>query len=228
METMTFTQSEDKPLNIRNGFRLISSFGVILICMSLVVTFLYFDRHGALSVPLRSWGIWGVILAVLLMALLSVIPIPAEFLLVLNMKVYGVPYGIFYAWIGTMIGTLTTFVIARYLGAPLVKHWVSEQNWTKVEMWVKRRGARGLLLARLLPIPAPIVNYAAGLMKSISLWNYLWTAAVSIWPYYIGAASLFVGIPNRFAPWIALGVALLFSLWIMSYFLSKKTSKKDS
>lgn len=204
-------------------FRLRITVGIALLGIAPVVAFFYFDREGAISVPIRSWGAWGIIVSISLMALFSVVPVPGEFLLILNMKIYGIVLGIFYAWLGTVAGAFAAFVIARYLAAPWIRGMITEQNWAKVESWVIRGGAFGLLSARLLPLPAPIVNYAAGLMESISFWNYLWTASVAIWPYYLAAACIYGGIPGQFSPWLGLGIALLIALWIVGYVLNKRS-----
>lgn len=125
-----------------------------------------------------------------------------------------------------MSGALITFVIVRHLAAPWIRRIISKQNWAKVESWIKHSGTFGLLFARLLPLPAPIVNYAAGLMESISFWNYPWTAAVTIWPYYFGAACIYMGVPNRFTPWIGLGIALLLVLWLVGYVLNRRQDQQ--
>ncbi|WP_051662812.1 TVP38/TMEM64 family protein [Alicyclobacillus macrosporangiidus] len=159
-----------------------------------------------------------------LMAVISVVPIPGEFLLILNMKLYGVLLGVLCAWAGTVIGALITFVLARHIAAPLIQRFVTKEHWIRVESCVQRQGAVGLLFARLLPIPAPIVNYAAGLLDSIRLWDYLWTAAVSIWPYYIGVASLYAGVPHRFSPSVVLGIGVFVALWVLGFLLQKSPS----
>lgn len=207
--------------NVR--YRLGLTVSVALLSITLVGLFFYFDRKGDISMLIRTWGTWGILISIAVMAFLSIVPIPGEFLLVLNMKVYGVLLGAFYAWIGAVIGALVTFIIARHLGAPLIRRSVSDESWLKVESWVQRSSTFGLLIARLLPLPVPIVNYVAGFIDSISFWNYMWTAAVSIWPYYICAACLFVGIPNRLSPWMALGIALLIVLWLFGFILNRRS-----
>lgn len=56
-----------------------------------------------------------------------------------------------------------------------------------------------LLLARLLPVPAFIVNYVAGMIPATSLWSYTWTAVVAMTPYYVGVALVYAGV---FGNWI--------------------------
>ncbi|MDB5083851.1 MAG: hypothetical protein JWN30_737 [Bacilli bacterium] len=215
--------SKFNPLYKGKEARFISTAVLFLAGISLILLFFYFDRQDTVSVVLRSWGTWGILLSIALMAFLSIMPVPSEFLLILNMKIYGVVSGILYAWIGTMAGTLLTFIIIRFYGMPLLKQWVSEAVWIKVDRWVSKRGAIGLLIARLLPIPASVVNYAAGCLESVRLWDYFWTAAVSIWPYYLGAASLFVGIPKGITKGMLLGGAILLVLWLVGSFLNRKT-----
>ena len=202
--------------------RLLLMVTIFVLQVMLTIVYFYFDRHGNISISLRSWGVWGILISLVLMAGFSVFPIPSEFLLLVNMKVYGVIPGVIDAWVGTMMGTVVIFLVARHIGSPLIYHLVPEKHLNIVETWVRKNGVLGLLLARLLPIPAPFLNYAAGVLKSVNFWNYFWTMAVSIWPYYIGAACLFVGVPNKAVYSILFGILLLVALWIFGVKLNRK------
>jgi len=221
---MRFEQ-KGTPVQVRRTIRVTTAVTILIIQVALIIAYFYFDRNGVVSVVLRSWGVWGILLSIVLMAGFSVFPVPSEFLLILNMKVYGVVFGVLFAWVGAMIGTLMIFFIVRYLASPIVYDLISSKHLEKVETWVKKKGVIGLLLARLLPIPAPLVNYTAGLLKSVDLWSYMWTMGVSIWPYYIGAAFLFIGVPDRIVYWIVLGLVLLVLIWIVGFILNRKIEK---
>ncbi|MCL6600963.1 MAG: VTT domain-containing protein [Alicyclobacillus macrosporangiidus] len=224
---MDAIQFQNEPAT-QNRPQWMTGVSALLLEMVLVIAILYLDRHGTITTLLRDWGAWGIAFSVGLMAVISIVPIPGEFLLILNMKLYGVLLGVLCAWAGTVIGALITFVLARHVAAPLIQRFVTKEHWIRVESWVQRQGAVGLLFARLLPIPAPIVNYAAGLLDSIRLWDYLWTAALSIWPYYIGVASLYTGVPHRFSPSVVLGIGVFVALWVLGFLLNKRVSHQPS
>ncbi len=187
-----------------------------------MAAFLYFDRRDQLSNIIRAWGFGGIILAVLLMGIICMTPIPSEGLVVLYLKVYGAYMGVFYSWIGSSLGSLAIFGIAQVYGQKLMHKLISPDRVQTVDDWIERRGQLGLLVARLLPIPAFAVNYIAGVMPSMRLWPYLWTAAVSMIPYYIGTALVFLGVTREAWKWLLLGSVALVAFWSAGYLLNKK------
>lgn len=197
-----------------------------LVMVVAVGIFLYLDRHGALSQVLRSWGMVGIIAAILIMAMICVTPMPAEGLLVLYMEIYGAWWGAFYSWIGAVLSSLVVFVAARYLGTPILRSMVTADRFHQVDRWVKEKGTMGLLFARLLPLPGFIVSYVVGTIPSVRLWSYIWTGAVSIMPYYIGTALIFLGISHRLVSWLALGSLAIAMFWGVTYIVKKKSIKQ--
>lgn len=113
------------------------------------------------------------------------------------LKIYGVIGGALCAWSGFIIGSIGVFGVARYLRASIVHHWISKRHFDSVNGWVRDRGTIGLLVVRLLPIPAILVNIVIGIMPSVSFWKYLWISGVTIVPYYVAAVSLFLGVSRR-------------------------------
>ncbi|MGC7869937.1 VTT domain-containing protein [Desulfosporosinus sp. FKB] len=188
----------------------------------LLVAFFYYDRQNRISDVIQAWGIWGVAFAILLMTAICMTPIPSEGLVIMFLKVFGVYEGVFFAWVGSTFSSLVIFILVRYYGQTLMKKLISPERFNTVDNWVKGKGSMGLLVARLLPIPAFAVNYIAGAMPSMQLWTYLWTAAVSMIPYYIGTALVFLGIARATWLWLVLGFAALALFWGTSYFLNKR------
>jgi len=191
----------------------------------LVVLFYQLDRAGTLSTTIRGFGAFGIVLCILLMAAFCVIPVPSEFLMVLSMKVFGVWWGIFYTWIGAMLGAITVFYIARYTGRKLLARFVPEFRMHQVEAWVARRGAIGLLLARLVPLPFIVVNYTAGALKSVRARDYIWTTGLGLLPYDLGAALVFLGLSRRFSIWLVAGGVAIIGFWIVGLWLQRKLKR---
>lgn len=195
---------------------------IIVVFIILIAAFFYFDRHNQISVIIREWGVWGVIFAVLLMAALCMTPIPSEGLVVMYLKIFGIYHGVFLAWLGSILSSLAIFIIVRVLGQRLMERLISPERFKQVDNWVEGKGSFGLFVARLLPIPAFAVNYIAGAMPSMKLWTYLWTAALSIIPYYIGTALVFVGVARETWIWLVVGMGALVVFWGIGYLLNKK------
>lgn len=195
---------------------------LIVVFVLLIVVFFYFDRRNGISVIIRAWGLWGVVFAIFLMAALCMTPIPSEGLVVLYFKIYGVYQGLFFAWLGSTLSALAIFIIVRVYGVKLMQKLISQERFNVVDNWVKGKGSLGLFVARLLPIPAFAVNYIAGAMPSMKLWTYLWTAALSMIPYYIGTALVFLGVARETWIWLILGIVALILFWGTGYVLNKR------
>ncbi len=198
------------------------TFFIVLLGVALLFFLLYFDRHNRISHMIQSFGTLGIILAILFMMILCMTPIPSEGLLVMYMRVYGLGMGIIYSWIGSTLSMLVIYLIAKYFGRPMLQKVVSPNRFDQVNEWVRRHGTIGLLAARLLPIPAFVINYAAGLIPAVGFWNYAWTGALSILPYYLGAAFLYVGVSTNWK-WILVSVIPLGLAGVASYIVRRRS-----
>lgn len=197
--------------------------GVIIAAfVILIAAFFYFDRRNEISVIIQAWGAMGVVFAILLMTALCMTPIPSEGLVVMFLKIYGIYEGIFFAWLGSTLSALVIFIIVRFYGKTLMQKLITPERFNTVDHWVKGKGSIGLLVARLLPIPAFAVNYIAGAMPSMKLWTYLWTAALSMIPYYVGTALVFLGVARETWIWLVLGAVALIVFWSTGYLLNKR------
>lgn len=200
----------------------LSSIGLFLFGILLLFVIYYYQQKYHFSEVIRTWGWLGILASIVFMALLCIIPVPSEFLLLMNMNVYGIVWGIIYAWVGVLVGTAAIFLMARYLGRPALQAFVPEERFEQVEDWVRQKGALGLLMARLLPVPASVINYVAGVLKSVHWWDYLWTAAVGMIPYYCGAALLYFGVSKRIVLLLVCGGVAICVGWIIGRFLNQK------
>lgn len=196
---------------------------ILIIFAALIVLFFYFDRQDQLSQIIQTWGSGGILLSILLMAALCMTPIPSEGFVILLLKVFGVYEGSLYSWLGSILSSLAIFYLARYLGQSFFQKMITPQRFKMVDHWIHKRGSLGLLIARLLPVPAFVVNYITGVMPSVKLWPYVWTAALSMIPYYTGTALVYVGVAKSTWIWLAVGGAAILALWGISYTLGQKS-----
>ena len=204
-----------------NSKNYIHFFLILFLMAVLVAGFLYFDQRYAISPSIQRLGLLGNVLAVILMALLYMTPVPSEGLLVLCMKIYGIYLGIFISWLGMDLSSIIIFLFARVYGQKLLQKTVSPERFIMVNDWVQRRGVLGLLIARLLPIPALAINCIASVIPSIEFWPYFWTATVSIVPYYIETALVFLGIYKGVWQWLIFGFVAIVIFGSGSYVLSR-------
>ncbi len=198
---------------------------VFVLGVVLLGLIIYLDRNGQISRWIQSAGPWAILLSIFLMALFCVIPVPAEFLMVLNMQVFGVWWGILYSWLGSMTGSIAVFLLARYSAAHLIQRFISSDRLDQVDRWVENRGNIGLLLVHLIPLPFIVVNYAAGVLKSVRLWDFVWTSALGGLPYYLGAAFIFLGVSHRYLVWLMVGGLVVGIVWVLGYLYNRKVAK---
>lgn len=200
---------------------------ILALGVLLVIAYFHFDRHDAISRAIRSTGGWGIAISILLMGAFCVIPVPSEFLMVMNMKVFGVWWGIFYTWIGAMLGAVAVFFLARSVGRRLIQAFISEERLHQVNQWVGRKGPVGLLLVRLVPLPFIVVNYASGVLHSVRVRDYVWTTGVGLLPYDLGAALVFLGFSHNYTIWLAVGGIALAAIWVAGYFFNRNVNKMN-
>lgn len=196
---------------------------ILAVLIALIILFFYLDRQNQLSQSIQALGLAGIILSILLMAALCMTPIPAEGLLVLLLKIYGVYEGTLYSWLGSIISSLVIFYLARHHGQKYFRKMITPRRFEMVDHWVRKRGTLGLVIARILPLPAFAINYITGAMPSVGFWPYTWTAAVTIIPYYIGTALVYTGASKSTWMWLVVGGGTLVILWVISYVLGRKS-----
>ena len=197
---------------------IIAAFGI------LIVAFFYLDRRNQLSTIIQAWGLWGAFFAILLMTAFCMTPIPSEGLVIMFLKIFGVYEGVFFAWIGSTISAMVIYILVHSYGQTLMQKLISPERFNLVDHWVEGKGSLGLLVARLLPIPAFAVNYIASAMPSMRIWSYLWTSALSMIPYYVGTALVYLGVAQATWLWFVLGFGALILFWGTGYYLNKRKS----
>ncbi|MFQ5689470.1 MAG: TVP38/TMEM64 family protein [Gemmatimonadota bacterium] len=131
---------------------------------------------------LDALGLWAYILAPTVMAVVALLPIPAEPPAMINGMLFGPVIGGLITWIGAMLGAQLSFELARRLGRPAVERILRENSLARTDRFVEQAGWGGLLLVRFIPLIAfTALNWGAGLTR-VSRWRFFWTTAVGILP----------------------------------------------
>ena len=164
---------------------------------------------------IKAAGPWGPVLIVILMMLAVVAsPIPSAPIALVSGAAYGHFAGAIYVAIGSELGALTAFVIARYLGRDQVERWLGDKATYGL------LGSQNLLTltvfgSRLLPfISFDAMSYAAGLSR-LHLWRFLLATLAGILPAsfllaHFGAEAMSGDFGT--AEWIAIGLGLMTAL----------------
>jgi len=181
-----------------NSYRLKIIYAAILLIILAVVYFLlansslggFFSDMELLIIKARSWGVLGPLLFIGLMVLAIVFnPLPSAPIAIAAGAVYGHTLGTVYIVIGAEIGALAAFLIARFIGADLVRQLLPGS------LSMGRFGTQnGLTLvvfvSRLIPFMSfDLVSYAAGLTQ-IKFWRFALATFLGLVPISFALAHV--------------------------------------
>lgn len=125
---------------------------------------LYRDKH-FLKSTVASWGWLAPVVFVAIQALQVIVsPFPGEITGPVGGALFGTTWGLIYSSVGLTIGTLTAFWLGRTWGEPLVRPWLSEHNWNRLNFIVEAEGAIICFILYVIPgFPKDIVSYLFGI-----------------------------------------------------------------
>ena len=133
---------------------------------------LYRDKH-FLKATVASWG-WAAPLVFIAIQAMQVIiaPIPGEITGPVGGALFGTAWGMFYSTVGLTIGTLVCFGLGRMWGEPLIRPWLSEHHWNKMNFIIEAEGAILCFILYLIPgFPKDIISYLFG-MSPMGFWVF--------------------------------------------------------
>ena len=125
---------------------------------------LYQDKK-FLKETVRSWGVMAPIVFIAIQAMQVIIsPIPGEITGPVGGALFGTGLGLLYSTIGLTVGTLFCFWVGRKWGEPLVRPWLSEHHWNRMNFILEAEGAIICFILYLIPgFPKDILSYLFGI-----------------------------------------------------------------
>jgi len=125
---------------------------------------LYQDKK-FLKDTVRAWGWMAPLVFMAIQALQVIIsPIPGEITGPVGGALFGTWLGLFYSTIGLTVGTLFCFWVGRKWGEPLVRPWLSEHHWNRMNFILEAEGAIICFILYLIPgFPKDIISYLFGI-----------------------------------------------------------------
>lgn len=155
----------------------------------------------------------GTVSFIFLFALVTVIaPLTALPLVVPASSIFGPFLTSIYSIAGWTLGAVVAFLIARYLGKPILTHFISLEKLEKYEKYFSGNiEFFGLVLLRFI-LPVDLLSYAVGLLSRISFKKYLLATLIGITPFaFIFAYTGDALAQKQYTTFIALSAgALLF------------------
>lgn len=168
---------------------------------------------------LAAMGVWAYVVAPLVMAAVSILPVPAEAPAMANGMLFGAVVGSFITWIGAMAGAWVSYEIARNWGRSLAHRMVRQESMERLDAVADHAGWWGLLALRFVPVVAfTALNWGAGLCD-VPRWRFLWTTALGIVPGVVlfttsgvGLSAIWRRSPPAAAAFV-LGLVVLAVVW---------------
>jgi len=148
------------------------------------------DRLMEWQGTLQSYGWSGVGLFALALAVLQMGLVPLSIFALAGGAIFGFRNAFIAVTIGTNLGAMINFLIARYVARGWVTRYLAHhEKFRLIDSAIGREGGKIVALLRLCPLPFGLSNYCYGL------------TAVRFWPYVI--ATFFAIIPgNIIFPWL--------------------------
>jgi uncharacterized membrane protein YdjX (TVP38/TMEM64 family) len=143
---------------------------------------LYQDKH-FLKETVRSWGFMAPLVFIAIQALQVIIsPIPGEMTGPVGGALFGTAWGMVYSTIGLTAGTLLCFAMGRLWGEPLIRPWLSEHHWERMNFVIEAEGAIICFLLYLIPgFPKDIISYLFG-MSPMPFWVFALVSTIGRLP----------------------------------------------
>ena len=140
---------------------------------------LYQDKK-FLKETVRAWGWMAPLVFIAIQALQVIVsPIPGEITGPVGGALFGTWLGLFYSTIGLTLGTLFCFWVGRKWGEPLVRPWLSEHHWNRMNFILEAEGAIICFILYLMPgFPKDIVSYLFGI-SPMPLWLFAVVSTVA-------------------------------------------------
>jgi uncharacterized membrane protein YdjX (TVP38/TMEM64 family) len=125
---------------------------------------LYQDKY-FLRDSVAAWGWMAPLVFIGIQAMQVIIaPIPGEITGPVGGALFGTTWGFIYSTIGLTVGTLICFGLGRLWGEPLIRPWLSEHHWNKMNFVVEAEGAILCFILYLIPgFPKDAISYLFGI-----------------------------------------------------------------
>lgn len=166
----------------------------MLFVVLLLALLIYFGVHEQV-LHLLQWfdaqGAWAPLFFILIMAAVVVLLLPGVLFTTGAGFVFGVVKGSIYVVLGTTLGAILAFLIARHLFGPRARQFILARSRLRVvDKELTPHGWKIVLLTRLIPFfPGKIANYFFGL-TSFSLRGYAGGSLLGFIPFSIHNAYL--------------------------------------
>jgi len=169
----------------------------------------YFDLGAQLERAqqgIADLGPWGPAAFVLLYASLTLVAVPGSILTLAAGALFGLGWGVLYAFMAAMVGSCGAFLISRYLARDWVKARIaSDPRFSRMDAALGREGLKIMTLLRLSPVfPFNVLNFGLGLtgvrLRDYVLANFAMLPGTLLYVYYGFAAGSIAKVAGEAEP----------------------------
>ena len=135
---------------------------------------------------MAAWGWMAPLVFIVIQALQVIIsPIPGEITGPVGGALFGTTWGLIYSTIGLTIGTLICFGLGRLWGEPLIRPWLSEHHWNRMNFIIEAEGAILCFILYLIPgFPKDIISYLFGI-SPMPFWLFAVVSTIGAHPRHL-------------------------------------------
>jgi uncharacterized membrane protein YdjX (TVP38/TMEM64 family) len=144
-----------------------------------VIVRMYSDKH-FLKDTVAAWGWMAPLVFIVIQALQVIVsPVPGEITGPVGGALFGTVWGAVYSTIGLTLGTISCFAIGRKWGEPLVRPWLSEHHWNRMNFILEAEGAILCFILYVIPgFPKDIISYLFGI-SPMPFWLFALVSTVA-------------------------------------------------
>lgn len=106
---------------------------------------------------------YGPIVFIVVYAAACVLAVPASIFVLSAGIIWGWAFGVVYALIGSILGAAASYFVARYIGGGLLQRF--GRMGISAQKQLEKAGFRSMLILRLIGLPFPVLNFAAGVAR---------------------------------------------------------------
>jgi len=189
---------------------------LLLLCAALALVTASKPLHAALLEVLASskaviiaYPLPGALLFVLLAAVSAMLAFVSIAILVpVAVYAWGEPLSMLMLWLGWILGGIIAYVIARFLGRPVVLWLLADHALQRLEQRIHPDTPLGLIVLLQLGLPSEIPGYLLGLVR-YPFGRFLAALAIGELPYTVATVWLGAGfVTARSGVVLAVGLAV--------------------
>jgi len=155
---------------------------------------------------IQSYGPFGLMIVMVIQTIIA--PIPSEAMIIFAAAIgIGLWKVVIFGGIGTFIGAIIAFWIARKGGRPIVTKLIGNEWVENLDEWVNEHGKMGIFVTRLIPIiPFDLISYITG-VTSLSFKDYFIATLLGVFPRML-ILALIGSTAGAVLKWIGIGLEI--------------------